>query len=157
MAEQFDFYLDADDEYTPQHLPTGRVKMGGQEYTVRCPKDSLPMLLGRIQAQAQEAEDTGLQEDVIVQLVSACFEQEDVADIIERIVSPHDRQFTIAFLLDTVQRVYAKYAPLLEKGYEELGIENPIKQPEDHKASSKKPGAKKAVAKAPAKRTPARA
>ncbi|MEV6400566.1 hypothetical protein AB0M39_38295 [Streptomyces sp. NPDC051907] len=161
MAEtaQFDFYLDADDEYQPEQLPTGVVKMGGKEYVVRCPKDSLPMLLGRIQARAQEAEDPALQEEVITQLVAACFDPDDTADIVERVISPYDRHLSIAFLVDTVQRVYKQYAPLLDKGYEELGIENPIKQPEDRKPSSKKPGARKAVAKkttAAAKKTAAK-
>lgn len=157
MAEnpEFDFYIDADDAYEPIKMPQGVVKMGGREYQVRCPKDSLPMLLQRIQAKAEAGE--GGEEEVIGQLIAACFEQEDTEDILERIVDPHDRVLSVAFLMDTVRRVYEQYAPLLDKGYEELGIENPVKQPQDRKPSSKKPGAKKAVAKkAVAKKAPAR-
>lgn len=157
MAE-FDFYIDADDAYEPEQLPTGVVKMGGKEYTVRCPKDSLPMLLGRIQNKARDTEDLAVQEEMISQLVAACFGPEDAEEIVERIVSPYEHAFSLAFLMDTVQRVYKQYEPLLDKNYEELGMENPVKQPGDRKPSSKKPGAKKAAPrKATAKAAPRRA
>lgn len=155
--KNLDFYLDADDAYKPLDLPTGIVKMGGKEYTVRCPKDSLPMLLSRIESQAQqEGQDLAIQEELISKLVAACFEPDDTAEIVERVISPYDRTLSIAFLVDTVQRVYKQYAPYLDAAYDELGLENPVKQPQDRK-TSKKPGARKAVAAkktaAPAKRT----
>lgn len=150
MAEaapsELDFYIDADDAYEPRRLPTGVVKMGGTKYMVRCPKDSLPILLGRIERRAKEAPDAAAQEEIITQLLSACFEQEDVPKIVERVISPYERQLSIAFLVDTVQRVYQKYAPFLDREYEELGIENPVKQPQDRLPSSKKPKRPKAVA-----------
>lgn len=158
-APEFDFYLDADEAYEPAQLPSGKVKMGGKEYVVRCPKDSLPMLLGRIQTRVDEAESPAVQEEIITNLVAACFEPEDTADIVERVVDPHDRVLSIAFLVDTVKRVYEQYAPFLDKNYEELGIENPVKQPQDRKPSSKKPRAAKAAApakKAAAKKTAAK-
>ncbi|MFE2934958.1 hypothetical protein [Streptomyces sp. NPDC059278] len=156
---EFDFYIDADDEYQPKQLPKGVVKMGGKKYPVRCPKDSIPMLLGRIQNKAHDEEDLSVQEEMISQLVAACFEPEDAEEIVERIISPYEHSFSVAFLMDTVQRVYKQYEPLLDKDYEELGMENPVKQPGDRKPSSKKPGAKKAVPRkaAAAKAAPRRA
>jgi hypothetical protein len=133
----FDFYLDADDQYQPKQLPTGTVKMGGKEYTVHCPKDSLPMLLGRIDAQARAAKEPAEQEEIIRSLVAACFDPDDATDIINRVVSPYERLFSVAFLVDVVQKVYQQYGPLLDAEYAELGIENPVKQPTDRPASSK--------------------
>jgi len=143
---ELDFYIDADDAYEPKKLPTGVVKMGGQEYTVRCPKDSLPILLGRIEQRARDARDIAAQEEIIRQLLAACFEPDDVPAIMERVISPYERGLSIAFLVDTVQRVYEKYAPFLDKEYEELGVENPMKKPTDRLPSSKKPSRRKAVA-----------
>jgi hypothetical protein len=157
-----DFYIDADDAYTPAEMPQGVVKMGGVEYSVRCPKDSLPMLLGRIEARAEELKTAAAYEDVVRQLAAAVFEPEDVDAILERVVDPAERQLSVAFLIDTVRRVYEAYGPHLDKAYEELGLENPVKktgpkQPTDRK-TSRKPGAKKAAAKkTTAKRTAARA
>lgn len=165
MAEAPDaleFYIDADDAYTPAEMPSGVVKMGGQEYKVRCPKDSLPMLLGRIEAQAEELKTAAAYEDVVRKLAAAVFEPEDVEAILERVVDQGERLMSVAFLMDTVRRVYEAYGPYLDKAYEELGLENPVKktggpkQPQDRKPSSKKPPARKAVAKkTTAKRTAA--
>ena len=161
MAEALDaleFYIDADDAYTPQEMPKGTVKMGGVDYPVRCPKDSLPMLIGRIEAKAAELKTAAAYEDVIRQLAAAVFEEADVEAILERIVDPSERQLSVAFLMDTVRRVYEAYGPHLDKAYEELGLENPVKKtgpkaPQDRKPSSRKPPARKA---APAKKTPAK-
>lgn len=163
-AEDLTFYIDADDAYTPQEMPTGVVKMGGQEYPVRCPKDSLPMLIGRIEEQASELKTAAAYEDVVRQLAAAVFDSDDVEAILERVVDQSERQLSVAFLMDTVRRVYEAYGPYLDKAYEELGLENPVKktgapkQPQDRKPSSK-PAAKKATParKAPAKRAAARA
>lgn len=158
MAEpELEFYIDADDAYTPAQLPNGAVKMGGQDYAVRCPKDSLPMLLGRIEAKAGELKTAAAYEDVVRQLASAVFEPEDVEAILERVIDPAERQLSVAFLMDTVRRVYEAYGPYLDKAYEEMGLENPVKktgpkQPTD-RPTSRKPGARKA---APAKKTAAK-
>ena len=165
MAEAPDaltFYIDADDAYTPAEMPQGVVKMGGVEYSVRCPKDSLPMLLGRIEAQAAELKTAAAYEDVVRQLAAAVFEPDDVEAILERVVDQNERTLSVAFLMDTVRRVYEAYGPHLDKAYEELGLENPVKKtgpktPQDRKPSSRKPPAKKAAKKAPAKKTAARA
>lgn len=150
MAEPvLDFYIDADDAYTPAAMPNGVVKMGGTEYSVRCPKDSLPMLLGRIEAKADELKTAAAYEGVVRQLASAVFEPDDVTAILERVIDPAERQLSVAFLMDTVRRVYEAYGPHLDRAYEELGLENPVKktgpkQPADRK-TSKKPGARKAA------------
>jgi hypothetical protein len=157
--DALEFYIDADDAYTPAEMPTGVVKMGGQEYTVRCPKDSLPMLIGRIEAQAQDLKTAAAYEGVVRQLAAAVFEPDDVEAILERVIDPAERQLSVAFLMDTVRRVYEAYGPYLDKAYEELGLENPVKktgprQPQDRQ-TSRKPGAKKAAPKRAAKKTAA--
>lgn len=154
--DALEFYIDADDAYEPAAMPSGVVKMGGTEYSVRCPKDSLPMLIGRIEAQASELKTAAAYEDVVRQLASAVFESDDVETILERVVDPTEQALSVAFLMDTVRRVYEAYGPYLDKAYEELGLENPVKKtgvkaPQDRKPSSRKPPAKKA-AKAPAKK-----
>lgn len=146
------FYIDADDAYEPAAMPTGVVKMGGQEYKVRCPKDSLPMLIGRIEAQAADLKTPAAYEGVVRQLAAATFEPEDVELILERVIDPAEHQLSVAFLMDTVRRVYEAYGPYLDKAYEELGLENPVKktgpkQPQDRKPSSRKAPAKKAAKK----------
>jgi hypothetical protein len=157
-----DFYIDADDAYTPAAMPKGVVKMGGVEYSVRCPKDSLPMLLGRIEAQAEELKTAAAYEDVVRQVAAAVFEPEDTDSILERVIDPAERLLSVAFLIDTVRRVYEAYGPYMDKAYEELGLENPVKkagakQPQDRQ-TSRKPGAKKAAArKTTAKKTAASA
>lgn len=164
MAEsiELDFYLDADDSYAPRKLPQGIVKMGGVEYSVRCPKDSLPIMLGRIERRAHESKDPAEQEEIIRRLLEACFEEKDVPEILERVISPQERSFSIAFLVDTVQRVYQQYAAVLDEQYEELGVKNPVKQPADRLPSSRKqrpkalPSAKKTAAKKTARKTPAK-
>lgn len=148
-----DFFIDADDAYTPAELPQGVVLMGGKQYPVRCPKDSLPMLLGRIEEQAKDIKEIAAYEDIVRNLAAAVFTKEDTDEILERVVSPYEERVSVAFLISTVRKVYEAYAPYLDQGYEELGLENPVKQPQDRKPSSKKPGAKKA---APARKTAAR-
>lgn len=156
MAEPvLDFFIDADDEYTPADMPKGSVKMGGATYPVRCPKDSLPMLLGRIEEQAKEIKEPSQYEDIVRKLASAVFSAEDTDEILERVVDPAEGALSVAFLMSTVRRVYQAYEPYLNQSYEELGLENPVKQPQDRKPSSKKPGAKKVARKAPAKKTTA--
>ncbi len=152
IPEGFDFVLDADETYEPKKLPRGIVKMGGRDYEVRCPKDSLPMLLNRIRRDAEgENADAVDQEEIIRKLIAACFDPQDTEDIVERIVSPYDHQLSVAFLVDTVKRVYEKYESVMDEQYEELGIQNPLKQPQDHKkpaarkTTSRKPAAKKAA------------
>ncbi|MFC4328376.1 hypothetical protein ACFPC0_11110 [Streptomyces andamanensis] len=158
VAEALDFYIDADDAYTPAKLPQGAVKMGGEKYPVRCPKDSLPILLGRIESRAPEIKSAEGYEDVIRQICAAVFTSEDTEKIIERIISPYEEKLSIAFLLDTVRRVYEKYGPYLDQAYEELGLENPTKQPTDRKApTSKRAAAKKVPAKKASSRKPAAA
>lgn len=152
-AKALDFYLDADDTYEAREMPTGIVKMGGKEYTVRCPKDSLPMLLNRLGTEVGKAEDLGAQEELIRQLVAASFEPDDVDEILARVVSPYERTLTVAFLVDTVQRVYEAYAPMLNEGYEEMGVESPLKKKPQDRQTSRKPGTRKAVA---AKKTAAK-
>jgi hypothetical protein len=161
-APALDFYIDADDAYTPAAMPKGVVKMGGNEYEVRCPKDSLPMLIGRIEAKAEELKTPAAYEDVVRQMASAVFEPDDVELILERVIDPAERGLSVAFLIDTVRRVYEAYGPYMDKAYEELGLENPVKKtgprkPQDRQATSK-PAAKKTTSRKPAARkTAARA
>lgn len=158
MAEPaLDFYIDADDAYTPAQMPQGVVKMGGTEYAVRCPKDSLPILLGRIEERAAELKTAAAYEDVVRQLTAAVFEPEDVDAILERVVDPAERQLSVAFLIDTVRRVYEAYGPYLDKAYEELGLENPVKKTGPRQPTDRQPSRKTAAKKAaPAKKTAAR-
>lgn len=157
--EPLDFYLDVDDTYEPEQLPTGTVKMGGTEYRVHCPKDSLPMLLSRIQNRTTAGElPLEEQERLIRDLVAAVFEPDDADHIMERVISPYEPTFSIAFLVHTVERVYHAYAPLMDEQYEELGMQNPVKKPQDRlpPASKKQNQPKTAPArktKAPAKKT----
>lgn len=160
----FDFVIDQDDAYAPEELPSGAVRMDGRMYPVRCPKDSLSVFLARLQRRAAESEDPQAEEDLIRELLLSTFMEEDVEELLERVLDQRDRMFTLAFLMDTVRRVQREYEPYLTKQFEAMGLENPMSEdagqqrqvvggptrqplPPAQRSTSRKPAAKKTATK----------
>lgn len=133
-----DFFIDVDDSYNPRELPEGRVRMGGKEYRVRCPKDSLPILLRRYEKDAE-----GKEEEIMRTVLASAFDPDDVQEIMERVLDPYERIIGVKFVMHTVQEVYKAYEPMMDEDYQEMGLENPMKlggakKPQDRLPSSKK-------------------
>lgn len=146
-----DVVLDADDGWTQDELPPVNVRIDGDVYTAHCPKDGLPLLLARLQAQAQE--DPSTLEHLLVRTLEAVFEPEVAETLVERLVDMSDRKVTLAYILHVIGKVNDHYAPELEKQYAEMGVKpnRNVREPQD-RAAPRRAARKAAVKKTAARR-----
>lgn len=163
-----EFVLDADTGYDAEELPPVSIRVDGTVYVVHCPKDSLPVLMGRLQSQDIAADPLG-PSHLVRQILLAVFEEEDADELMERLVDMRERKVTLAYLIHVVGMVAEHYREDMEAHYAEMGMENPVAQevPANRAARrhpgkaapAKKTAAKKTAAKkaAPARRGAARA
>lgn len=152
-----DFVLDADTGYDRSELPTVPIKVDGTLYTAHCPKDSLPVLMARLNNAEQIKDDPGLPEHLVHQILLSIFDQEDADELMERLLDMAEKKVTLAYVIHVVRLVADHYETDLEQQYAEMGVDNPLRKeaaPANRAARRAKAPAKKAVAK---KTTPKKA
>lgn len=148
-----EFILDADTGYDVDELPPVPIRVDGTVYEARCPKDSLPVLMARLQDRETLEKDLGRAEHLVRQVLLAIFSEEDADELMERLLDMAERRVTLAYVIHIVQMVAAHYETDLEAQYEEMGMNNPL-APQEVPANRQ---ARRALDKAPAAaRKPAR-
>lgn len=148
-----DFVLDADTGYDREELPSIRVRMDGVEYTAHCPKDSLPVLMARLQDAEAIKDDPALPERLVHQILLSIFDRDDAAEVLDRLLDMGERKITLAYVIHVVRMVADHYQTDLEAQYAEMGMDNPLRAPEPEPANREQ---RRALAKAPAKKTTAK-
>lgn len=151
-----DFFLDADTGYDREELPPVNIKVDGQVYQAHCPKDSLPVLMARLQNREQMTEDPGLPEHLVKQILLSIFSDEDAEELMDRLLDMSERKVTLAYVVHIVRLVADHYETDLEQQYAEMGVSNPLRKEEvpanratrrqQNKAPAKKTAAKKTAA-----------
>lgn len=144
-----DFVLDADTSYDRQELPSVQVRMDGVEYTAHCPKDSLPVLMARLQDREQLTEDPSLPERLVHQILLSIFDEDDAAEVLDRLLDMGERKITLAYVIHVVRLVADHYQTDLEAQYADMGMENPLRAAEPEPANREQ---RRALGKAPAKK-----
>lgn len=157
-----EFILDADTGYDPQELPPVSIRIDGKVYQARCPKDSLPVLMARLQNTDQLKKDLSGAETLVHQILLSIFDEEDAQELMDRLLDMAEKKVTLAYVIHVVGKVAEHYETDLEAQYTEMGMSNPLavqQEPanrEERRALAKAPArtAKKAAAprKAVAKR-----
>lgn len=148
-----EFILDADTGYDVDELPPVNIRVDGTVYEARCPKDSLPVLMARLQDRETLEKDLSRAEHLVRQVLLAIFSEEDADELMERLLDMAERRVTLAYVIHIVQMVAAHYETDLEAQYEEMGMNNPL-APQEVPANRQ---ARRALDKAPAAaRKPAR-
>lgn len=154
-----DFVLDADTGYDRNELPTVPIRVDGKVYTAHCPKDSLPVLMARLQNREQLEDDPGLPEHLVQQILLSIFDQEDADELMDRLLDMAERKVTMAYVVHVVRLVADHYETDLEQQYADMGVTNPLRKEVPANREARRHPAKaapKAVAKkAPAKKTAA--
>mgnify|MGYP003575453326 CR=1 FL=1 len=147
-----DFVLDADTSYDRDELPTVPIRVDGKVYEAHCPKDSLPVLMARLNDAQQIKDDPSLPEHLVRQILLSVFDQADADELVERLLDMAERKVTLAYVIHVVRLVADHYQADLEAQYADMGMENPLAaQPEPANREQRR-----ALAKAPAKKTAAK-
>jgi len=147
-----EFVLDADTSYDREELPSVPVRIDGKVYTAHCPKDSLPVLMARLQDRDQIAEDPSMPEHLVSQILLSVFDPEDAEELMERLLDMGERKVTLAYVIHVVRLVANHYEADLEAQYSEMGMDNPLRGGEAPRNREQR----RALAKAPAKKTTAK-
>lgn len=151
-----DFVLDADTGYDRKELPTVSIRVDGKLYTAHCPKDSLPVLMARLQNQEQIGDDPGLPEHLVRQILLSIFDEEDADELMDRLLDMAERKVTMAYVVHVVRLVADHYETDLEAQYAEMGVTNPLRKEEPaNREARRHPVKAPAAKKAPAKKTAA--
>jgi hypothetical protein len=151
-----DFVIDADTGYDREELPTVPIRVDGKVYTAHCPKDSLPVLMSRLQNQEQMEQDPGLAEHLVQQILLSIFDQDDADELMNRLLDMAERKVTMAYIVHVVRLVADHYETDLEAQYAEMGVTNPLRKEEPaNRAARRHPAKATAAKKAPAKKTAA--
>lgn len=153
-----EFVLDADTGYDRNELPTVSIRVDGEVYTAHCPKDSLPVLMARLQDAEQIKADPGLPEHLVRQILLSIFDEEDADELMARLLDMAERKVTLAYVIHVVRLVADHYETDLNQQYAEMGVPNPLRKeevPANRATRRERPG-KKTAAKTGAKKTPAR-
>lgn len=157
-----EFVLDADTSYDRQELPPVPVRIDGKVYTAHCPKDSLPVLMARLQDREQIADDPTMPEHLVSQILLSVFDKDDADELMERLLDMGERKVTLAYVIHVVRLVANHYEADLEQQYTEMGMDNPLRAApapanrEERRALAKAPAKKQAAKKTAAKKTTAR-
>jgi hypothetical protein len=150
-----DFVLDADTGYDRNELPTVPIRVDGKVYTAHCPKDSLPVLMARLNDAEQIKADPGMPEHLVSQILLSIFDQDDADELMARLLDMGERKVTLAYVIHVVRLVADHYETDLEAQYAEMGVDNPLRReevPANRAARRAKPAAKKTAAKKTAAR-----
>lgn len=153
-----EFVLDADTGYDRNELPTVPIRLDGKVYTAHCPKDSLPVLMARLQNREQIEEDPGLPEHLVHQILLSIFDEEDADELMARLLDMAERKVTLAYVIHVVRLVADHYETDLEQQYADMGVPNPLrKEPapanrQERRAAKKAPAKKTAAKKTAAKK-----
>ncbi|MFG2225390.1 hypothetical protein [Streptomyces sp. NPDC048644] len=143
-----EFVIDGDAGHDPDALPPVPVRIDGEVYEARCPKDSVGLLFADL---AGGAEDPAEQRRIVEQMLRMVLDDEDAATVMEKVLDMGNRRIGIAYVTDLVQRIAEHYEPQLRARREEMGLVEPSDR--DQRRTAAKPVAKKAAAKAvPARR-----
>jgi len=148
-----DFVLDADTGYDRNELPTVPIRVDGKVYTAHCPKDSLPVLMARLNDAEQIKADPGMPEHLVSQILLSIFDQDDADELMTRLLDMGERKVTLAYVIHVVRLVADHYETDLEAQYAEMGVDNPLRR-EEVPANRQARRAKKAAT--AAKKTAAR-
>ena len=157
-----EFVLDADTSYDREELPSVPVKVDGKVYIAHCPKDSLPVLMARLNDAQQIKDDPSLPEHLVRQILLSVFDPDDADELIERLLDMAERKVTLAYVIHVVRLVANHYQDDLEAQYAEMGMDNPLAAQEapanreQRRALAKAPAKKTAAKKTAAKKTAAR-
>lgn len=147
-----DFVLDADTGYDREELPPVPIRVDGTVYEAHCPKDSLPVLMARLQNRENLEEDPGLPEHLVHQILLSIFSREDADELMERLLDMAERKVTLAYVIHVVRLVADHYETDLEEHYSDMGVQNPLSK----KAEPANRAERRALDKAPAKKAPAK-
>jgi hypothetical protein len=156
-----EFMLDADTSYDREELPSVPIKVDGTVYDAHCPKDSLPVLMARLQSRDQIANDPGLPEHLVHQILLSIFNEDDAKELLDRLLDMAERKVTLAYVIHVVRLVADHYEKDLEEQYADMGMDNPLRgEPEpanraERRALTKAPAKKTAAKKTAAKKTAA--
>lgn len=148
-----EFVLDADTGYDRNELPTVPVLVDGERYTAHCPKDSLPVLMARLNDAEQIKEDPGLPEHLVRQILLSIFDEEDADELMERLLDMAERKVTLAYVIHVVRLVADHYKTDMDQQYAEMGVPNPLRAEEEPANRAARRATKKTV---PAKKTAAK-
>jgi hypothetical protein len=148
-----EFVLDADTGYDRDELPPVPIRVDGKVYEAHCPKDSLPVLMARLQNREQIEEDPGMPEHLVRQILLSIFEEADAEELMDRLLDMAERKVTLAYVIHVVRLVADHYETDLEQQYSEMGMNNPLAKQEAEPANREQ---RRALAKAPAKKAPAK-
>lgn len=142
-----EFVLDADTGYTPNTLDSITVRIDGEEYTAYPPKDSLPILMARLNDTDELERDPNAQQELVLQILLSIFEEETAEFLLERLMDMRDRKFTLGYVLHIVGLVGDHYRPLMDEHYADMGVSNPLGQEgnrEQRRTASRTPAKKTA-------------
>jgi hypothetical protein len=152
-----DFVLDADTGYDVDELPPVLIRIDGEVYKAHCPKDSLPVLMSRLQGVDLE-DEPGVADHLVRQIMLSIFTEEDTTSLMDRLLDMQERKITLAYLIHVVRMVADHYERDLEAHYTEMGMDNPLggKQVPANRAARRHPANAVPAKKAAAKKTAAR-
>lgn len=148
-----EFILDADTGYDPQELPPVPVRVDGKVYQARCPKDSLPVLMARLQNSEDIAQNLGQAEHLVHQILLSIFDDDDARELMDRLLDMSERRVTLAYVIHVVNLVAGHYETDLNAQYDEMGMSNPLAPAEVEPANREQ---RRALTKAPARKTAAK-
>lgn len=155
-----DFVLDADTGYDREEQPPVTVRVDGTVYEAHCPKDSLPVLMSRLQNRDYIEQDPGLPEHLVHQILLSVFSEEDATELMNRLMDMADSKVTLAYVVYVVHLVASHYEQELDDQYSEMGVKNPLGKQEEEPANraerrtqKRSPAKKTAAKKTAAKKT----
>jgi hypothetical protein len=135
MTEEF--VIDADDGYIPVQAEPVKVRIGGTIYTASCPPDKKWHLFTPM----QEGSDGGA--DAMVEFLKCSLEEDDAAEVLDRMRDPEDDEVSMMKLLYVFGRVLNHYQPMIAAHFEAMGMEVPGNEPGGHNREQRR-AAKKA-------------
>lgn len=154
-----EFILDADTAYDHTEQPPVPIRVDGKVYQAYCPKDSLPLLMARLQDEEEIAADPGLPKELVHQILLSTFDEEDAAEILARLLDMSEKKITLAYVMHIVGLIADHYKTELDEHYQEMGVHNPLRkaappanrqarraEPQDRKSPARKTAAKRAAA-----------
>ncbi|WP_301126735.1 hypothetical protein [Streptomyces cacaoi] len=141
-----DFVIDGDAGHDPDALPPVSVRIDGEVYAARCPKDSVGLLFADLEGRA---DDVSAQREIVQQLLRMILDDEDADAVMDKVLDLGNRRVGIAYVTDLVQKIAAHYEPQLRAQREEMGASEP--QNRAQRRTAQRSPAKKSAAKKPAR------